>query len=58
MSFPLISIILSTYNWSKYISESIESVLTQTYSNFELIIINDYSIDNVEEIILDYQKKR
>ena len=57
MKASLISIILSTYNGSKYISESIESVLNQSYSNFEFIIINDASTDNIEDIILDYQKK-
>lgn len=56
-NIPLISIILSTYNGSKYISESINSVLTQSYSNFEFIIINDCSSDNVEQIILNFQKK-
>lgn len=57
METPLVSIILCTYNGSKYIKESIESVLSQTYTNFELIIINDCSTDNVEQIILEYQKK-
>jgi glycosyltransferase involved in cell wall biosynthesis len=57
MQNTLVSVILPTYNGSKYISKSIESILTQTYTNFELIIINDASIDNVEDIILDYQKK-
>ena len=57
MSLPLVSIILSTYNGSQYISESISSVLTQSYSNFEFIIINDCSTDNVEQIILNFQKK-
>ncbi|MBT3728614.1 glycosyltransferase family 2 protein [bacterium] len=37
--------------------ESIESVLNQTYSNFEFIIINDCSTDNVEQIVLNYSKK-
>jgi glycosyltransferase involved in cell wall biosynthesis len=55
---PLISIILPTYNGEKYIKDSIESVLNQSYKNFELIIINDASKTNkVEEIILNYQKK-
>lgn len=56
MKSPTVSIILSTYNWSKYIKESIISVLNQTYKNFEFIIINDFSIDNVEKIILDLQE--
>lgn len=56
MKTPLISIILSTYNGSKYIKESIESVLKQTYTNFEFIIINDCSTDNVGDLILSYKK--
>lgn len=54
---PLISIILSTYNWEKYIENSILSIINQSYNNFEFIIINDCSIDNVESIILKYSRK-
>ncbi len=55
---PLISIILPTYNGSKYISKAIDSVLTQNFTDFELIIINDASTDDkVEKIILDYTSK-
>ena len=55
---PLVSIILPTYNWKeKWIRESIESVLNQTYNNFEFIIINDASTNNVEEVIKEYGKK-
>jgi len=57
MNKPLVSIILSTYNGSKYITDSIKSVLNQTYKNFEFIIINDFSNDSVEDIILNFQKK-
>ena len=42
-----ISIVMSTYNWSRYIKESIESVLSQKYNNFEFIIINHNSNDGV-----------
>lgn len=57
MNNPLISIILPTYNWNpKWLTESINSVLNQTYSNFELIIINDASTNNIEETILEFQK--
>lgn len=53
-----ISIILSTYNWSKFLEESILSVLSQSYKLFEFIIINDASSDNqVERIIFKYLKK-
>lgn len=54
---PLISIILPTYNGSQYIWEAIDSVLSQDYKNFELLIIDDASIDQTSEIIADYQKK-
>ncbi|MFC1797875.1 glycosyltransferase family 2 protein, partial [Patescibacteria group bacterium] len=57
MEKKLISIVMSTYNGSQFIEESIKSVLYQTYTNFEFIIINDYSNDNSEKIILNYSKK-
>jgi len=46
----LVSIVLPTYNGDKFLKESIESVLNQTYKNFELIIINDCSTDNTLKI--------
>ncbi|MDD2916224.1 MAG: glycosyltransferase [Candidatus Gracilibacteria bacterium] len=58
MDTPLISIILPTYNGSKYITSAITSVLSQSYDNIELIIINDASTDQeTERIILKLQKK-
>lgn len=45
------------YNAADYVSSAIESILTQTYKNFELIIINDGSYDNSAEVIRYYQKK-
>ncbi len=52
----LISVILPVYNGEKYLKYSIESILEQTYENFELIIINDGSTDNSLKIIEEYQK--
>jgi len=52
--FPLVSIIMPAYNAGKYISDSIASVISQTYQNWELIIINDYSKDNTPKIIENY----
>lgn len=54
----LISIILPVYNSQKYIKKCINSILKQTYTNFELIIINDGSTDNTENIIKQYKDKR
>ncbi len=54
---PLISVIMPAYNGEKYLAEAIESILDQTYNNFEFIIINDGSTDKSLEIIKEYAKK-
>lgn len=53
----LITIITPNYNCEKYISQTIESVLAQTYSNWELIIVDDCSTDKSYQIALDYASK-
>lgn len=53
----LISVVMPVYNGGKMLSDSIESVLNQTYDNIELIIVNDYSTDNTESIIDNYASK-
>lgn len=53
----LISIITPCYNSSKYISQMIESVIVQTYPNWELLITDDCSTDNSREIVKEYCKK-
>lgn len=57
-SSPLVSVVMPSYNCEKYIGEAIESVLNQTYKNWELIIIEDGSADNSLEIIQNYRDKR
>ena len=52
----LISIIMPSYNTAKYISESINSVLAQTYTEWELIIVDDCSTDNTDEVIANFLK--
>lgn len=52
-----VSIVMCAYNSEKYIAESIESILNQTFADFEFIIINDASTDKTEEIIKTYQSK-
>lgn len=54
---PTISIVLPTYNGSRYIAQSIESCLAQTFTDFELIIVNDCSTDNTLSIIESYAAK-
>lgn len=55
---PFFSVILPTYNREKLLRKAIDSVLKQTFTNFELIIINDGSTDNTENIVFDYTDKR
>ncbi|MGM5630962.1 glycosyltransferase family 2 protein [Apibacter raozihei] len=50
MSSPLVSVIMAAYNAEKFISESIESVMNQSYTDWELIIINDGSSDSTKKI--------
>jgi glycosyltransferase involved in cell wall biosynthesis len=54
----LVSVIMPTYNQSDYIKNSINSVLEQTFKNFELIIIDNYSNDSTFEIISKYNDER
>jgi glycosyltransferase involved in cell wall biosynthesis len=54
---PKVSVIMPVYNASKFLAESIESILNQTFENFELIILNDFSNDNSKEIIELYSNK-
>ena len=57
-TFPKVSIIISTYNGIRYIGETIESVRSQTYTNWELIIIDDGSNDNTCEVITSIKDER
>ena len=54
MTDNLVSIITPLYNGERFISQTIESVLQQTYPHWEMIIINDGSKDNSEEIVKHY----
>ena len=53
----LVSVVMSAFNSERTIAESIESILNQSYQNFEFLIIDDCSTDKTSEIIESYQKK-
>ena len=55
---PLISVIMPVYNGERFIRETIDSVLNQTYRNFEFIIVNDGSVDSTQQIINSYDDTR
>lgn len=55
---PLISVVLSTYNTGNYIAEAIESILAQTYNNFEFIIWDDGSTDNTRSVVESFKDDR
>jgi glycosyltransferase involved in cell wall biosynthesis len=54
---PLISIIIPTYNRAHLISETLDSVLAQTYTNWECIVVDDSSTDDTENVVKAYVKK-
>ncbi len=57
MRKPLVSVLIPNYNYSKYLGECLESVLTQTYDNFEVIVSDNQSTDNSYEIMARYREK-
>ena len=54
---PLISVILPVYNGEEHLSECIESVLSQTFKDFEFIIVNDASTDNTVPMLKEFATK-
>lgn len=55
---PLVSVILPVFNGEDYLSESIDSILNQSYTNFEIIVVNDASTDCTQQILDVYKDPR
>ena len=56
-SNALVSIVIPCYNQAHYMAETLDSVIAQTYENWECIILNDGATDNTEEVALAYCKE-
>ena len=54
--YPVVSIVISNFNKVEYLSDTICSVINQTYKNWECIIIDDGSVDNTAEIVNAFSK--
>lgn len=57
MNNPLVSIIIPTYNRAHLIGETLDSIMAQTYTNWECIVVDDESTDNSESVITEYVEK-
>lgn len=58
ISSPLVSVIIPTYNRADYLKIAIDSVLAQTYKNFELLILDNHSTDHTQKIVSSYSDSR
>lgn len=54
---PQVSVVIPTYNCDRYLPEAIESVLSQTYNDYEVIVIDDGSTDRTQEVLQPYQSQ-
>lgn len=54
---PLVSVIIPTFNREKVLPKTIDSVINQTYENWELLIVYDKSTDDTKKVVMDYAKK-
>ena len=54
---PLVSVIVPCYNYGEYLRKALNSVFNQIYPNWECIIVNDGSVDQTEQVALDFCSK-
>lgn len=54
MDFPRVSIVITAHNYAKYLPKSLESALAQNYDNLEIVVVNDGSTDNTEDVLKAY----
>ncbi|HOW58390.1 MAG TPA: glycosyltransferase [Candidatus Omnitrophota bacterium] len=54
---PIVSVVMPCYNAARFLREAVESILSQSFSDLELIVVNDASTDATKEILMEYQAK-
>jgi glycosyltransferase involved in cell wall biosynthesis len=54
LEYPLVSIVMPVYNDEKFVGEAIQSIINQRYTNWELIVVNDGSLDRTREVVNSY----
>jgi len=57
-AIPRVSVVMSVYNGERYLRDAVDSILGQTFADFEFIIVNDGSNDRTEEILTSYREER
>ena len=57
MSDPLLTVIMPSYNSERFVAESIESVIAQTIDNWELLVVDDASVDSTTDIVAEFQRR-
>ena len=55
---PLVSVVIPTYNHARYLARALQSVLDQTYTNWEAIVIDNHSTDNTDEVMASFADSR
>jgi glycosyltransferase involved in cell wall biosynthesis len=55
---PLVSVVIPTYNHARYLGRAVQSLLDQTYTNWEAIVIDNYSTDNADELVASFYNPR
>jgi hypothetical protein len=58
MNFPLVSVVIPSYNQAESLADAVQSVLHQTYQNFEIIVVNDASPDDTDEVMKQFNDPR